>query len=197
LRPFVTGVEIKEWKYTTDLNAVGTTLFSKTLAVGTHIISLSSKENKSPAAGLIMSGSATYTITLNRLFYCIVNVTVAGTVVLQEDERNVPIDSTVGVYNGSLAAGIQQNIIKIENATLMTSTSVSGTISTSDVAQRVYDYYQHRMLQKVKLFGFQINVADCVTLQTQGGEINGIVEKVKTNLSGGFVSDAEIVGDII
>lgn len=195
LRPFVTGVEIKQTTYVA--HDTGNLLYSGTLGVGSHFISLTNSSEKNIPSGISQSGTATFTITTNRKYYIVVNVTVAGTVIITEVSKNTHSDTIVGEYNPSLPAGATQNILSIDDATLMIS-ATGGTISTAQVAERVYDYYQRRFLQKTKLFASLMKVGNSVLVEVQGGgQMSGIVERMETNLSGGFVSNVEIVGDIV
>lgn len=67
-----------------------------------------------------------------------------------------------------------------------------------DIANDLMSYFQERYIQKVRLYATTIKPGDSVLVDTYDGkQIQGIVEKVSTNLSGGFISDVEIVGVLL
>jgi hypothetical protein len=196
LKPLVTGVEIHQWAYDSDNAPTGEILYSATLGTGNHTAILG--KGAKLAAGLTLGGTATYSITVNRYLYATINVTVAGTVILSQNEGLTITETYVGEYNPSVPAGSQENVVIIDKATLMTTASVTDTIATVTIAERVYDYYQQRYLQKTKLFASLMVVGNSVLVNVQSNkQLSGIVEKMTTDLSGGFVSDVEIVGVIV
>lgn len=68
----------------------------------------------------------------------------------------------------------------------------------TDLADELFDYFQERYIQKVRLYATPIKPGDSVVVDTYDGkQIQGIVEKVSTNLSGGFISDVEIIGVLL
>lgn len=89
-------------------------------------------------------------------------------------------------------AGTPANIVKITDATLV------GVNIVEEVTQRVYDYHQQRYLQKTKLFASFISPGDSVLVNVQSSrQLKGIVEKMSTDLAGGYISDVEITGVIV
>ncbi|MDD2921479.1 MAG: hypothetical protein PHQ36_04265 [Anaerolineales bacterium] len=97
-----------------------------------------------------------------------------------------------GVYNQALSSNVKENIIEIKDAVFVTASNVAT------IAQRVYDYYQQRYLQKVRLYAPESAVGKSVLIDTlYNRQIGGIVEKMTLDLSGGFRVDAEIIGDVI
>lgn len=67
-----------------------------------------------------------------------------------------------------------------------------------NIANDLMSYFQERYIQKVRLYATTIKPGDSVLVDTYDGkQIQGIVEKVSTNLSGGFISDVEIIGVLL
>lgn len=88
--------------------------------------------------------------------------------------------------------GTPANIVKITDATLV------GVNIVEEVTQRVYDYHQQRHIQKTRLFASFIAPGDSVLVNVQSGrQLKGIVEKMSTDLAGGYISDVEITGVIV
>lgn len=189
LRPLITGVELSEHNFA--YRAIpDTEIFNETLAVGTHIIT-----PDIVAIDLDITGStATWAWDFDYSYtpVLVAVVTVAGIVKVTAQSELADISKVIGEYNLSLPAGTPSNIIKIEDATLV-SVSIVNT-----VAQRVYDYFAQRYLQKTKLFGSLLAPGDSVLVDVQSSrQLKGIVERMETDLSGGYVSNVEIVGVVI
>lgn len=67
-----------------------------------------------------------------------------------------------------------------------------------DIANDLLSYFQERYIQNVRLYATPIKPGDTVLVDTYDNkQIQGVVEKVKTNLSGGCISDVEIVGVLL
>lgn len=196
LRPLVTGVELHKFEYFSDNAATGEELYNDTFGTGNHQLILGSG-SKMPA-GLVLGGTAAYTITLNRSTYVEINVTGAGTVILTQNEGITILELVEGVYNLSLPANTQPNVLTISDAPIITTSALGGQILASTVAQRVYDYFAQRYLQKTKLFGSLIAPGESVLVDVQSSrQLKGIVERMETDLAGGYVSQVEIVGVVI
>jgi hypothetical protein len=86
--------------------------------------------------------------------------------------------------------GVKENIIQIPDVSMVNSSNGQA------IAQRVYDYYQIRHVQEVKLIrptsyiGAEVKIA---TLYNR--EIQGFIEKMTIDLAGGFHGQTTIVGD--
>lgn len=196
LRPLVTGVELHKFDFVSDDFPTGEILFSGTLGTGDHQIILG-QGSKMPSS-LVLGGTASYTITLNRCTYVDVNVTSGGTVILTQNEGITILDTIEGVYNLSLPAGTPENVLTIRDVLIVADASGLGGLDTADIAQRIYDYYQQRYLQKTRLFGSLIAPGDSVLVDVQSSrQMAGIVERMETDLAGGYISQTEIIGVIL
>lgn len=197
LRKMVTGVEVKQLSW--NVNKVSQAeLYNESLTNGTYVIPLADNILDAVSGFDAHTGTGTYSVTLNRGFYCEVTVTSPGTVILKRYSSYNPIGSIVGVYNPSLPAAAKENIIVINDALLINANPPASAISASTIAQRVYDYYQRRYVQKTKLFASLMQVGNCVLVNlTSPSQMIGIVEKMTTDLAGGFVSNVEIVGELV
>lgn len=197
LRKMVTGVEVKQLSWSINKSSV-TQLYNQSLSSGTYEIPLAENILDAVSGFDFHTGTATYSVTKNRGFYCEVTVTSPGTVILTRSTSYNPIGSIVGVYNPSLPANTKENIIVINDAGLINANPPTSAISATTIAQRVYDYYQRRYVQKTKLFASLMQVGDCVLVNlTSPSQMIGIVEKMTIDLAGGFVSDVEIIGELV
>lgn len=133
--------------------------------------------------------TATLTNIYNAGAYITFTVTVQGTYALRMIGFYKP--STLP-YLTELESFTRENKIVIDSATMIT----EGNYET--IGDWVLSYYQQRHRAKVKLFGTQIYPGECVSLETNvsGKRVLGLIEKIRTNLSGGFISEIEIIGDI-
>jgi len=157
------------------------TLYEGELASGSHEITFGQ-----PMHTLSVTGA---TITESGANYAILTVESAGEVSLTgkvyEDTQTVH-----GVYM-SLPVTTKENILKVTDATLVNSTN--GAVLT----RRLYDYYQQRYVQKLKLFAPTIKPGGSVILDSlYGRSLKGVVEKMSCDLSGGFLVQTEVVGII-
>lgn len=178
LKPMVTAVEVTAHNYISSTESKQ--LFNGNLEAGTHEITFDQ-----PMHDLNISGG---TITESWANYAIIQVATAGIVTLN---GQIYKDTTqvYTVRNTTLDSTIKPNVLKVEDATLVNSSNLI------DVTQRVYDYYQQRYRQKVKLFAPTVEIGDVVTIDTlYNKKIRGVVEKMSIDLSGGFVVQAEITG---
>ncbi len=181
LRPQVTGVEVVAHDIVEGTGSME--LLNQAMPAGTHEIHF-----QQPMHDLTISGA---TITESGANYAILEVASAGTVVLS----GLVYVSSDTVYGQYLAAvdGRKDNIIKIEDATLVNSGN------GGDVCTAVFNYYQQRYLQQMKLFSpsSYVEVGATVDLETlYSNRLFGVVERMETNLTGGNVADTEVVGII-
>lgn len=181
LKTLVTGVELTGHNYV--LNTVVAELYNGTLLAGDHTITFNV-----PMHDLSISGGSIASTGAN---FAIVHVVTAGTVVLS-GQGYTETKQVFGVYNTTLDSNVKQNILSVTNATLVNRDNVGS------VAQRVYEYYQQRYLQKVKLYSPSIEVGKTALIDTlYNRQMAGTVEKMTLDLSGGFTVKAEITGGVI
>jgi hypothetical protein len=186
LRPLVTGVEVTSHDYVSNLGGAIQVRFEKTLAVGQYTIIFDG-----PRQAGSWTGTAVTDPLVSGVNWQLLDVTTGGTVIFESEGFT---DSMLvnGIYNGSLPAGTPANVLSILDATL-----VHAAIG-STVAQRVYDYFEQRYLQKTKLFASLIALGDSVLVDVQSSrQIAGIAERMTTDLAGGYVSDVEIIGVVV
>lgn len=179
LRAYVTGVNVTEHNYVLGSSLVS--LYTALLGVGTNEILFSSPVSVSTVTGAALSQKGAN--------YCIVEVTTAGTVTVKgykyEDNTKV-----ISCKMDSLPAGEKENVKEIKDATLISSAN------SADVAKRMFDYYQMRIEQNITFVIDNEVVGGVVNVETSEGEHRkSIVEKLQTNLSGGFVTKAVVIGE--
>lgn len=181
LKTLVTGVEITAHNYVS--NATSTQLYNGTLAVGIYTIKFSA-----PAHDLSIAGAAIVSSGAN---YAIINVSSPGTVTLS-GQGYTDTTQIEGVHNEELDPNVSKNVLSISDATLVNATNVA------EVTQRVYDYYQQRYVQKVKLYAPAAEPGKSVIIDTlYDRQIGGVMEKMTLNLTGGFTVQAEITGVVV
>jgi hypothetical protein len=178
LKTLVTGVSLTSHNYVS--NSTSSELFNGSLDAGTYTITFNE-----PMHDLSISGAA---ISSSGANYAIIIVSVSGTVVLS-GEGYTDTTRTHEVNNSTLDSNVKLNILSIKTATLISSSN------GDTIAQHIYDYYQQRYLQKIKLFAPTIEIANQVLLDTlYSQQIRGVVEKMEIDLANGFVVQAEITG---
>lgn len=178
LKTQVTGVEVTAHNIIHGTGALE--LYHGVLPAGVKRIEFSQ-----PMSDLSITGA---TVTESGANYAIISVGSDGLVTLS---GTVYIDTkrTHSIYMTGLGDNAKDNVIKVTGATLVNSTNAD------EVASRIYNYYQQRLLQKVKLYAPIAAPGNVVIIDTlYDQKIRGVVEKMSINLAGGFVADAEIVG---
>mgnify|MGYP001013365753 FL=1 len=97
-----------------------------------------------------------------------------------------------GVYSTSLAPGDKENILKVEEATLVSNSNAL------EVAQRVYDYFQMRHQNEGEILLQNEECGQIVTIDSlHNQKIKGIVEKLDIDLTGGFIAASTITGGLL
>jgi hypothetical protein len=178
LNQMVTGVEVTVHNYIASTDSQQ--LYNGALNAGSYTITFDA-----PMHDLSVTGAA---IAASGVNYAVLNVTTAGTVTLTgltyTDTAQVK-----GIYTSGLDASVKPNVLKVTDATLVNANNVTS------VAQRIYDYYQQRYLQKVKLFAPLAQPGDVALIDTlYNQQIRGVIEKMSADLANGFTVQAEITG---
>jgi hypothetical protein len=178
LKVLVTGVEVTSHNYVE--NTTSTELYNGTLDAGTHTIVFNV-----PVHGLEITGASISTSGAN---YATIVVAESGVVVLS-GLGYTDTSKVYGVYTTGLEANVKTNVLTVSNATLVNESNVLT------IANKVYNYYQQRYLQKIKMYAPIIEPGKSATVSTlYNQEILGTIEKMTTSLTGGFVSNVEITG---
>lgn len=186
LRPLVTGIQLLTHDHINAADGAPQEVFSDTFAVGEHTVIYERPANT------LESGTVVRTILAETNNYITINVTSGGTYILEETNYFREVTTSKSLLNGSLPANTPPNIVVINDAFLVRPANVDTII------QRVYDYYAQRYLQKTRLFAHPLAPGDSIFVDVQSGrQMIGIVERMETDLAGGFVSDVEIIGVII
>ncbi len=182
LRTQITGVEVIGHDV---IEGTGTLeLLNQSMTAGTHEIHFAQ-----PVHDLSITGA---TITESGANYAVITVATAGTVTLT-GLVYVVTDTLYGEYIPG-DTDSKENVIKITDATLVNSSNGASICKT------VYDYYQQRYKQTMKLFSpaSSVHVGATVNLETlYGNTLYGVIERMDTNLFGGNVAQTEVVGIII
>jgi len=180
LKPLVTGVDVTAHNYVA--NTTTQELYKETLQAGSYLIKFSSPQHdlNTTGATIIESGAN----------YAIITVASPETVTLT-GQGYTDTTRIVSIRNTELDQFVKPNILDIEDATLINNTNVDS------ITQYVYDYYQQRYYQKVKLFAHSLEVGRSVVVDTlYNQQISGVTEKMSVDLGRGFISNAEILGVI-
>lgn len=182
----ITGCEVAAhqyrpiYKFTED----ETEIVNDTLTVGKHEIKF-----KEPMHDLkITTGTAS--ILESGANYAVLNVTAEETVVLKGEEYydNVTV---FGYYNENLPAHQKPNVISLsEDMTLISKDNAL------EVAQRIYEYYQKRYTDKgsVILDYTTDKVGTIASIQSNAGNIKGLVVSIDIDLAGGALGEVKTVG---
>lgn len=121
-----------------------------------------------------------------------VEVTSAGDLIINQAGKFDAVKKQKILTNGTLPSTTPKNVINIKDVWLM------NPVFLDDTAQRIYDYYLQRYIQKIRLYASLIKAGDSVLIDTQSNKkIKGIVEQVEYNLTGGFIADLQIVGVLL
>lgn len=120
--------------------------------------------------------------------HCVLDVVTVGEVVVS-GKRFIDFPQLHIVDTPGLSTSVKPKVIEVKEAYL-----VRPAIG-DQVAQRVHQYYQQRYTQKFKLFAPQIQLGQVVDFDTlYGRKLRAGIEKMKLNLSGGFIADIEATG---
>ena len=94
------------------------------------------------------------------------------------------------------SSSAQPSIWKINNATLVPSVQTSTEETITDVLARIAAYASKRYLQKITLFPrTDIDLGNIALVDSlYGKDVVGVVERMSSNLSGGYLIETEIVG---
>ena len=88
-----------------------------------------------------------------------------------------------------MSTGMTDNVIKIGNDEFV------SRLLGQTAAQRIYDYYEQRYVQELKLYASLVSVGDKVRVDAKDSQyFYGIVEYMKTEMVGGFTSKVKAVG---
>lgn len=179
LKSYVSGVSVTEHKYA--LGADVNELFNGEPEEGDNEILFSQPSSVTSVTGGILKESG-----VNR---CVVTVAAAGKVIVKGKKYE---DSTkiVTVKDENIIAGEKENILEISDATLI---SAGNSLKA---AQRVYDYYNKRIEQSIS-FNLKDEVPGSVAdIEVYEGIFRkGVIEKLDTDLAGGFITKAVVVGE--
>lgn len=187
LAPLVTGIELISHKYYyEETSASKFVIFDGYLPEGNYTF-----KTNYPCLNIGADGS-TASVDFNEVGvnFVEVEITTAGNLHLQAN-RFFDTTRIFSIHNTGLDASIRKNVIKID-CTLINENNVE------ELTQKIYDYYQMRYLQDVKLYASKISSGDSVLVDTlYNNQIGGVVEKAVFDLSGGFTSKVTIRGAII
>ena len=181
LKALVTGVEVIAHNYTAT--AESQELLNEAKIPGTYEITFSA-----PMHSLTIAGG---TITASNANYAKITVASAGTVVLTGRTYN---DSTqlFGKYMPDLPAGEKSNVLKVEDATLVSNGNAQA------VSNRVYEYYQNRYEGEGPIVLDNEEPGQMRTMDSMNGyQVEGIIESMDIDLAGGFKADVRITGKAV
>lgn len=176
-RELVTGVEVYVHNY--SLAADVGELFAEDCQTGDRLVKFSS-----PATGLSCTGA---TIAEQGANWARLTVTTAGKVTLTGKTYEDQTSLVGSVYMPNLPANTRPNVMTVEDCTLMADAQA--------MAQRVYDHYQQRVVERGDLFSGPWQPGDKVRIeQPSGRALTGMVTSMDIDLTGGYISGVEVVG---
>lgn len=187
LKSYVTEVDLTAHQYV--IGPTSTTLFSGELPVGVSEVAFSGPgiyanvdNEESTGAGAVIEAS-------RHVNGCEVNVTAAGTIVItgRPYEDNTTI---VKAQVPEIEPGEQEGIISITDATLISEANAGET------AQKLLRYYQMRKEQQISFVRDTEAVGNGVNVEVDKGIWrSGVITKMETDLTGGFVTKAVVIGE--
>lgn len=178
LRPIVTGVEVTAHNYIPG--GESQLVMSGEYAPGMYEIIFGE-----PMHALTIEGA---TILESGVNYATIAVAEVGTVALN-GLKYIDTTAVTSVAMTGLGAGSRPNIIRVESATLVHAGNVK------EIAQRVYDYYQQRYSQRVKLYAPLVKPGDVVIIDTlYKRKLLAVIEKMDSDLTLGFTAHVDMVG---
>jgi hypothetical protein len=181
LKSLVTGVEITSHNYVAATETIS--LFDGVLSIGAHEILFGE-----PAHSLNITGA---TITESGANYAVINVVAEGNVVLT-GKKYTDTTKIFGVYTPSLPAGEKTNVLSVKKGTLISSNNAAA------IAQKIYDYYQLRHQDDGMIMLKDESCGELITLDSlYEQKIEGYIEKLDINLTGGFIADMTLTGGVI
>lgn len=179
MRELVTGVDVTYHTYTKGTETKE--IKKVTLSAGTNTVTFDN-----PVTDITVSNG---TLTESGANYCVITATDAKECIIYGTEYN---DSTdiVSVRMDQLPAGDKENVIAADSTLL-------NSDNAKMVAQRLYDYYQYRIEQSIKLvINGDETVGQIADVETEYGVYRGsIIENMDINLCGGFVTKVVTVGE--
>lgn len=182
LRPLVTDVQVLGHSRATE--ASDSNIFNGALAAGDTTIIF-----EGAADDLGISGG---TFVTERANYAVVNVVTPGAVVITGKKWVFP-ETSITTHNSDAPANAPLNMVKADGSLVA---YPLGTMQAR--ADTLIAYYQQRYLLKTTLFAPRAAVGDSVLVDIQGGrQLAGIIERMESDLAGGFVARTEIVGVIV
>lgn len=190
LLPLVTGIEVMAHDYHLDSGTNNEILYDNYLDLGPHKIVwgdgqiIWNWENTGTTTAETDYGSFP---SYNVLY---LNVITAGMFSIERFYGFIDLKKLFYIYDD--VGDVRQNIITVNDATLIDLDNASGTVD------RLHEYYSQRYLQKTKLFSYNIAVGNSVLSTFQNGrEMKGIVEKTEIDLAKGFISNINLIGIIV
>lgn len=178
LKSLVTGVDVITHSYTKSDTVKE--LLNERLEVGSYRIEFSSPIHSVTATNA--------TIIKYNVNFADIEVVKNSEVVLTGKEY-IDNKQVVSRRTQNLSSGASPNVLKVENATLV---SLSNAKST---AERIYDYYQNRYENEFSMVVGDEAVSDFVLVESMRNEkLRGIIETMNIDLTGGFIGKTKISG---
>ena len=171
----ITGVELTEHEYTESKNDMS--LFKGTVPAGRQLITFSE-----PAFGLVYSGGTLVEMGSNYI-------------ILETSGGNVRVDGykydhstrVISKVNEDIPFGTQSNLIKVPNATLVTSGN------SAELLNAVYAYYIIHKTMTCQLVADGLRVGQRVKIQTEwSGKKTGILQSLNLDLKNKLIGEAVV-----
>lgn len=186
LNPLITEVEVTAHYFSSkDELTESKIIYKEELEAGTYTVIFDE-----PIWDAIVTGASIVGGTWH-YNYMVIEVATPGTVEIVGTGFNNSKTIT-RVDTAGISASVKKNLVKIDEIYLV------SRMNVDEISQRVYDYFQMRYLQKMKLYVPEVKVGDSVLIDTlQNGQLGAIVEKMTLDLSGGFTAEVEATGVVI
>ena len=176
----ITGVLIKAHNY--SQGSESKKIYEKQLTAGTYKIT-----TRTPSYNYTCTGATIQSYNAN---YVVINVANSGNVVINGYEY---IDNTQDVLipNPDLNGSEKPNVLNIESVFLINNSNVQS------VGERVLEYYSRTYKTKFKFVVDDEKAGDnIISQESYDNELNGYVTELDIDLTGGYVTKAEIVAKV-
>lgn len=176
----ITGVEVVAHQYIVDSEE--TKIYEAILAAGNTKIVFNE-----PVYNITCNGGTIVEYNCN---YAVINCS-SETNVIINGYKYIDSLQTYLVEIPNLDPTLKQNTLKVESATLVDKNNASA------VGQRVLNYYLNSYKTSYRHILSDEEVSDFVDIEGYAGqELKGIITKQDINLTGGFISDTEVIAKI-
>lgn len=178
LLPQQAGVEVTSHTYTST-DTVVKELLNESMEIGVYEIIFPQPMYGVTCTGGTLSNTLANSTTLT--------VAAAGTVTITG--KQITHSTRIHSKYDPLVTTATKPIIKVTDDTFVDSKDISILVD------RIYNYYQQRYMQRLRMYAPDIKIGDCVLIDSlYNTQIRAVVERMEIDLANGMVAKVEFVG---